>query len=92
MNLEIVWTGRFKKDYKKAMKQGLPIEKLDIVIRLLASCVELPKEYKDHLLSGPWSGHRECHILPDWLLIYKVDHGKLVLTLARTGSHSELLE
>lgn len=47
MNLEIVWTGRFKKDYKKAMKQGLPIEKLDMVIRLLASCVELPKEYKD---------------------------------------------
>lgn len=45
MNLEIVWTGRFKKDYKKAMKQGLPIEKLDMVIRLLASCVELPKEY-----------------------------------------------
>ena len=53
MNLEIVWTGRFKKDYKKAMKQGLPIEKVDMVIRLLASCVELPKEYKDHLLLGP---------------------------------------
>ena len=50
----------------------------------------IPEKHKDHALSGDWSGHRECHILPDWLLVYRIDEGVLVLTLVRTGTHSDL--
>lgn len=90
--LKVLWTRQFKKDYKKATRQGLPIERLDQVIRMLAGGEILPPQYRDHQLSGNWRGHRECHVRPDWLLIYKIDHGELVLTLTRTGSHSELLD
>lgn len=92
MTLRIIWTTRFKKDYKLAMKRGLPIEELDDVIRTLARGEALPEEYKDHPLIGNWKGHRECHIRPDWLLIYKINQDFLILTLTRTGSHSELLD
>ena len=90
MNLEIVWTTRFKKDYKLAMKRNMDMDLLDDIIRKLARGEALPDKNKDHDLSGDWVGHRECHILPDWLLIYKIDESVLVLTLTRTGTHSDL--
>ena len=90
MNLEIVWTTRFKKDYKLAMKRNMDMDLLDDIIRKLARGETLPDKNKDHDLSGDWVGHRECHILPDWLLIYKIDESVLVLTLTRTGTHSDL--
>lgn len=85
-------TSRFKKDYKLAIKRGLNIKLLEEVITMLALGETLPEKYKDHPLSGDWVGHRECHILPDWLLIYRVEDDVLVLTLSRTGTHSDLLE
>lgn len=90
MNRDIVWTARFKKDYKLALKRHLAIELLDDIIRVLAKGGTLPEKNKDHELTGAWSGHRECHIQPDWLLIYRIDDDVLVLTLARTGTHSDL--
>jgi len=60
------------------------------VVNLLAAGDSLPEKYKDHQLAGNWNGHRECHITPDWLLIYKIDSDILVLTLTRTGTHSDL--
>lgn len=73
-----------------AMKRHLPIEKLDDVIRLLAAGEPLPEKNKDHNLTGDWSGHRECHVQPDWLLIYRIEGNLLILTLSRTGTHSDL--
>lgn len=90
MNREIVWTTRFKKDYKLAMKRNLNTDLLDDIIRSLSRGETLPEKYKDHDLTGDWAGHRECHIQPDWLLIYRIDDNVLVLTLARTGTHSGL--
>lgn len=83
-------TTQFKKDYKLAIKRGLKIELLEEVIQSLASGMPLPDKNKDHALSGNWVGHRECHILPDWLLVYRVEDDILVLSLARTGTHSDL--
>lgn len=83
-------TGQFKRDYKTAVKRGLSISLLDEVIKLLANGESLPEKYHDHSLSGNWSGFRECHIQPDWLLIYLIDNDVLVLTLTRTGNHSDL--
>ena len=90
MSKQVIWSNQFKKDYKLAMKRGLPIEELDNVIRLLAEDDPLPEKYKDHDLSGSWKGFRECHIQPDWLLIYRVFNNNLILSLSRTGSHSDL--
>lgn len=83
-------TTQFKKDFKLAMKRGLKIELLEEVISILSIGESLPDKNKDHALSGNWIGHRECHILPDWLLIYRIEDDVLVLTLTRTGSHSDL--
>lgn len=83
-------TTTFRKDYRRALKRGLNITLLETVIRILASGSPLPDEYRDHALSGNWRGHRECHITPDWLLIYRIDANVLVLTLSRTGTHSDL--
>ena len=85
-------TSQFKKDYKLAMKRGLKISLLDEGVALLAQGEPLPEKYRDHALIGNWLGHRECHILPDWLLIYRIENDVLVLTLSRTGSHSDLLD
>lgn len=84
-------TAQFRKDYKLARKRGLKIEALAEIVTLLANGKELPEKNRDHSLSGNWVGHRECHILPDWLLIYRIADDVLVLTLARTGTHSDLL-
>ena len=83
-------TSQFKKDFKLAMKRGLNIDLLEIVIATLALGEPLPDKNKDHALTGNWVGHRECHILPDWLLIYRIEEEVLILTLARSGTHSDL--
>ena len=90
MKHTIKWTSRFKKEYKLLMKRGEDIQALDNVIRLLAEGVKLPPECRDHVLSGRYAGLHECHVHPDLLLIYDLDEGVLVLTLFRTGSHSDL--
>ena len=83
-------TNQLKKDFKLAMKRGLNIDLLETVIATLALGEPLPDKNKDHTLTGNWIGHRECHILPDWLLIYRIEEEVLILTLARSGTHSDL--
>ena len=91
MKYEIQRTAQFKKDYKLAVKRGCKIDKLYRVISLLAEGETLPPEYRDHPLLGKlYVGYRECHIEPDWLLVYKITESVLVLTLYRTGTHSDL--
>ncbi len=90
MNREIVWTTKFKKDYKLAIKRHLDIDLLDDIIRALSRGEILPEKNKDHELSGNWAGHRECHIQPDWLLVYRIEDDILVLSLTRTGRHSDI--
>lgn len=90
MNRDIVWTTQFKKDYKLALKRHMDIELLDNIIRKLSCGEMLPEKNRDHALTGDWVGHRECNILPDWLLVYRIEDDILVLTLARTGTHSDL--
>lgn len=83
-------TTQFRKDFKLAIKRGLKISLLEDIISALAMGEGLPEKNRDHALSGVWAGHRECHIQPDWLLIYRIELDVLVLTLTRTGTHSEL--
>lgn len=85
-----VATGQFKKDLKTIIKRGYDVRLLDETLQSLLEGLELPQKNRDHLLSGNWKGYRECHIAPDWLLIYKVEDDILVLTLTRTGTHSDL--
>ena len=86
----IVQTGRFKKDLKTARKRGYDLSFIGSVVDTLAAGAELPEKYKDHSLSGDYAGCQECHITPDWLLIYEVSDGELILYLTRTGTHSDL--
>ena len=88
----VKYTTQFKKDFKLAEKRGLHTELLKEIVGKLAKGEALPEKNRDHALTGNWLGHRECHIQPDWLLIYRYDNNVLVLTLARTGTHSELLD
>ena len=88
--LDIVVSNRFKKDLKLAMKRGYNMALLETVVECLASGQLLEKRYQDHLLTGEYGGFRECHITPDWLLVYQVRHTELVLFLSRTGTHSDL--
>ena len=90
MKYEIRFTTQFKKDLKLAKKQGKDTEKLFDVIERLANGDVLDEKYRDHDLTGNYKGCRECHVDPDWLLIYEIDNGILVLMLYRIGSHSEL--
>lgn len=90
MSYSIVWTTRFKKDYKLAMKRHMDMNLIDDIIRKLSQGETLPEKNHDHELTGDWIGHRECHILPDWLLLYRIDDNILVLTLTRTGTHSDV--
>ena len=93
MTYEVKWGHRFKKDYKAAKKRyGTDISLLHRVVDLLKQGRSLPAKYKDHALAGNYSGYRECHIKPNWLLIYLIENDVLVLTLTRTGSHSGLFE
>lgn len=86
----IVFTKKFQRDYKLAEKRGLNNDLLNEVVRLLALGEKLPSNYKDHLLKGNFKGFRECHIQPNWLLIYKIDDDQKVIQMIRTGSHSDL--
>jgi mRNA interferase YafQ len=88
--LKIRYAAKFKRDYKLAIKRGCNPKQFEAVVKLLCAEKPLPKKYKDHALTGNYIGHRECHINPDWLLIYKVEKAILILTLTRTGSHSDL--
>lgn len=90
--LTIIPTSQYKRDIRRINKQGKDISLMNKVIGMLADCEMLPAKYRDHELKGKWRGFRECHIAPDWLLIYKTNDNMLVLTLSRTGSHSELFE
>ncbi len=88
--LKLHTTTKFKKDLKRIKKRGYDINKLDDVIFILLKQDSLPAIYLDHPLSGNYIGFRECHIAPDWLLVYAIDNDKLILTAARTGSHADL--
>lgn len=90
MQRTIRYQTTFKKDYKRVKKRGYDTRLLEKVIADLASGAELDEKYRDHALTGAWKGYRECHITPDWLLIYKIVDEELVLFLTRTGTHSEL--
>ena len=86
----VKWTSQFKKDYKLAIKRGLNIDLLQDIVIKIGNGEKLPEENYDHILTGNWSGHRECHIEPNWLLIYRLEKDILVLTLSRTGTHGDL--
>ena len=88
--MNIVYTTQFKKDFKKIVKQGKDISKLETLIDLLIEGESLPQKYKDHSLIGKWKNHRDCHIEPDWILIYRITEDSLFLE--RTGSHSQLFK
>lgn len=88
--LTIKYQAAFKKDYKRTVKRGYDMRLLEKVIELLANQKPLPEKNRDHQLSGDYAGCRECHITPDWLLIYEVADEELILYLTRTGSHSDL--
>jgi mRNA interferase YafQ len=81
----------FKKDHKRMGKRGASLDKLDLVLELLMNDSPLPQRNRPHMLSGEWKGFWECHIEPDWLLIYDLDDPE-VLALHRTGTHSDLFE
>lgn len=86
----IVQTGAFKRDLKQAIKRGYNMDLIGTVVDMLAAGKPLPEKYKDHNLAGKYKGCRECHITPDWLLVYEISEGELILYLTRTGSHSDL--
>lgn len=88
--LDVAFTSQFKKDMKRKRKQGADIAKIDEIILALRKGEKLPDRNRDHELSGAYKGHRECHIEPDWLLVYRIDRDMLILTAVRTGSHSDL--
>ena len=85
-------TTQFKRDLKKAQKQNKNLDLLNKVLQQLADGIPLPEKNSDHALTGNYAGCRECHIRPDWLLIYEIAEDTLFLYLTRTGSHSELFE
>lgn len=88
--LKIKYHSNFKKDIKTIKKRNYDLSKLQKVIEILAEEKTLPAKYKDHSLTGIYQDFRECHILPDWLLIYRIDKDILTLVLSRTGTHSDL--
>lgn len=88
--LKVRYSSKFKKDFKTIVKRGYNIALFEEVLNLLREDCILPEKYNDHALKGDYSGHRECHITPDWLLIYKKENDMITLSLTRTGSHSDL--
>ena len=83
-------TTQFRKDYKLAKKRGYNLDLLGKVLNILLNEEPLEAKYRDHALTGNYIGFRECHIQPDWLLVYMVNNDELILTAARTGTHSDL--
>ena len=90
MQYELILTGKFKKSLKLAKRRGLNLELLDEVVTMLQKNIPLEEKYRDHELKGKYQGFRECHIQPDWLLIYLKENDVLTLTLVDTGSHADL--
>ena len=88
--LKVRYSAKFKKDFKAIVKRGYDITLFEDVVCLLREEKPLPEKYCDHPLKGEYMGHRECHISPDWLLIYKVENDMITLSLTRTGTHSDL--
>jgi len=88
----IIPSNRFKKDLKTAKKRGFNLDLLNEIVETLAADKPLDKKHHDHPLTGNFTGFRECHIQPDWLLIYKIERNELLLMLLRTGTHSDLFD
>ena len=88
--LSLAYTSQFKKDVRRRRRQGADLERLGEGITLLRKGEVLGERFRDHALAGRLGGHRECHIGPDWLLVYRIDDTRLILTAVRTGSHAEL--
>ncbi|MCL2840322.1 MAG: type II toxin-antitoxin system YafQ family toxin [Defluviitaleaceae bacterium] len=88
---DIQYSTQYRRDYKKAKKQGKDLVLLRDIVHMLANDTPLSEKHRDHPLSGNWKGYRECHVTPDWLLVYrKTDKDGLVLLLTRIASHSDL--
>ena len=90
MKYRIRPTARFQKDLKRVLKRGYDLSLLTVILKKLADGETLPEKNRDHSLSGDYSGCRECHIAPDWLLIYEIADDELILYLTRTGTYSDL--
>ena len=90
MQYELILTGKFKKSLKLAKKRGLDLKLLDKVITMLQNDIPLEEKYRDHELKGKYQGFKECHIQPDWLLIYLKENDVLTLNLVDTGTHADL--
>ena len=89
---QVKFTTTYKKSYKLMKKRGLDLSLLDEVVDLLRQGKQLDEKYQDHSLSGNFVGFRECHIKPDWLLVYLIENDVLTLTLVDTGSHSDIFK
>lgn len=92
MKRTIEYTSQFKRDYKRARKRGLDLELLRNTVERLANDVALPQSMREHRLAGEYSGCMECHLQPDWLLVYRKEDTRLLLVLQRTGTHSDLFD
>lgn len=92
MALRLVPTSQFKKDYRKIKKRGVDPSDLGVVLDRLCAEEMLEERYRDHALVGRYAGFRECHIRPDWLLVYAIDRDRLILTALCTGTHSDLCD
>lgn len=90
MKYKLILTGKFKKSLKLAKKRGLDISLMESVVDKLQQGTQLEAKYRDHELVGKYKGFRECHIQPDWLLIYLIENDILTLTLVDTGTHADL--
>ena len=87
---DVQYTSQYKHDFRKAKKQGRDIQPLREVVGWLANDEPLPEKHRDHALQGNWKGYRECHVTPDWLLVYrKINQNELLLVLVRLASHNE---
>lgn len=85
-------TAQFRKDYKRVKKRGCEMHRLQVVLDLLLTGEPLPPQYRDHALTGSLRKYRECHIQPDWLLLYRVEQERLILVASRTGTHADLFD
>ena len=92
MKYDLVLTGKFKKGLKLAKKRGLDIKLLEDIVEKLQNGIPLEEKHYDHELKGKFKGFRECHIQPDWLLMYLIEDDVLVLTLVDTGTHSDMFK
>ena len=88
--LEIRFTARMRRDFKRMEKRGKDMSKLGAVLRLLVARQTLPPQYRDHQLKGSMKEFRECHLEPDWLFVYRIIEDKAILSAFRTGTHSDL--